>query len=157
MKLLFKQRMFSWFDSYDIYNEQGDTAFTVKGQLAWGHKLVIYDPLKREVGTVREKVLTLLPQFELFQGGRRIGVVQKELTFLRPRYWLDYQGWQVQGDLMGWDYGISDRKGQTIATISKELFRLTDTYVLTIQNPEHALLVLMIVLAIDAANCSQSK
>ena len=24
MKLLFKQRMFSWFDSYDIYDEDGN-------------------------------------------------------------------------------------------------------------------------------------
>lgn len=31
MKLLFKQRMFSWFDSYDIYDEQGIPVFTVKG------------------------------------------------------------------------------------------------------------------------------
>ena len=29
MKLLFKQRAFSWFDSYDIYNEHGETVFTV--------------------------------------------------------------------------------------------------------------------------------
>ena len=26
MKLLFKQRFFSWFDSYDIYDEAGNTA-----------------------------------------------------------------------------------------------------------------------------------
>ena len=31
MKLLFKQRMFSWFDSYDIYNEAGDAVYEVKG------------------------------------------------------------------------------------------------------------------------------
>ena len=37
MKLLFKQRFFSWFDSYDIYDENGDTVYTVEGQLAWGH------------------------------------------------------------------------------------------------------------------------
>ena len=30
MKLLFKQRLFSWFDSYDIYDEAGNTAFVVK-------------------------------------------------------------------------------------------------------------------------------
>ncbi len=30
MKLLFKQRFFSWFDSYDIYNESGETVYTVK-------------------------------------------------------------------------------------------------------------------------------
>ena len=27
MKLLFKQRLFSWFDSYDIYDEAGETVF----------------------------------------------------------------------------------------------------------------------------------
>ena len=34
MKLLFKQRFFSWFDSYDIYNQAGDVVYTVKGQLS---------------------------------------------------------------------------------------------------------------------------
>ncbi len=43
MKLLFKQRLFSWFDSYDIYDEAGETVFTVKGRLSWGHCLEIYD------------------------------------------------------------------------------------------------------------------
>ena len=30
-------------DSYDIYDEAGNTVYVVKGQLSWGHKLVIYD------------------------------------------------------------------------------------------------------------------
>lgn len=30
MKLIFKQRLFSWLDSYDIYDEQGNVVFTVK-------------------------------------------------------------------------------------------------------------------------------
>ena len=41
MKLLFKQRLFSWFDSYDIYDEAGNTVYVVKGQFSWGHKLAI--------------------------------------------------------------------------------------------------------------------
>ena len=44
MKLLFKQRMFSWFDSYDIYNEAGDAVYEVKGVLSWGHCLKIFGP-----------------------------------------------------------------------------------------------------------------
>lgn len=36
MKLLFKQRIFSWLDSYDIYDEKGETVYTVKGQLSFG-------------------------------------------------------------------------------------------------------------------------
>ena len=31
MKLLFKQRFFSWFDSYDIYDETGTAVYTVEG------------------------------------------------------------------------------------------------------------------------------
>lgn len=34
MKLLFKQRFFTWFDSYDIYNEQGEKAFAVEGKMS---------------------------------------------------------------------------------------------------------------------------
>ena len=30
MKLLFKQRLFSWFDSYDIYDEVSNTVYVVK-------------------------------------------------------------------------------------------------------------------------------
>lgn len=36
MKLLFKQRFFSWFDSYDIFDESGNVIFIAKGQLSWG-------------------------------------------------------------------------------------------------------------------------
>ena len=43
MKLYFKQRFFSWFDSYDIYDEQENVIFVVKGQLSWGHCLKIFD------------------------------------------------------------------------------------------------------------------
>lgn len=42
MRLLFKQRMFTWFDSYDIYDDAGHTIYTVEGKLSWGHRLVIY-------------------------------------------------------------------------------------------------------------------
>lgn len=37
MILRFKQRFFSWFDSYDIYDENGNTVYVVKGQFSWGH------------------------------------------------------------------------------------------------------------------------
>ena len=58
MRLLFRQRMFSWFDSYDIYDENGNTVYVVKGQLSWGHLLNIYDAYENKLGYVQERVLT---------------------------------------------------------------------------------------------------
>ena len=111
MKLLFKQRLFSWFDSYDIYDEAGNTVYVVKGQLSWGHKLVIYDAYGNEVGMVVQKVLTFLPKFEIYKNGSYIGCLSKEFSFLTPHYNIDYNGWQIDGTIMEWDYSILDQSG----------------------------------------------
>ena len=154
MKLLFKQRFFSWLDSYDIYNEAGETVYTVEGKLAWGHKLIIFDAAGREIGMVREEVLTLLPRFLICLDGQEVGEIRKEFTLFRPSFRLDFLGWQVYGSFLEWDYTITDGAGREVAVISKELLRMTDTYVLDVANPADAVYVLMIALAIDAAKCS---
>ena len=64
MRLLFRQRFFSWLDSYDIYNENEETVYTVKGQLSIGHCLTIYDANNNRIGSVQEKFLTFLPKFD---------------------------------------------------------------------------------------------
>ena len=155
MKLLFKQRFFSWFDSYDIYNEAGDTVYTVKGELAWGHLLRIYDARGNEVGTVKEKVFTWLPKFEMYLGDQYIGCISKEFTFFTPKFNIDCNGWQVEGDWFEWDYTILGSSGQSVASVSKELWNWTDTYVINVYNPQDALCALMLVLAIDAEKCSR--
>lgn len=156
MKLLFKQRFFSWFDSYDIYDEAGNTVYVVKGQLSWGHKLVIYDAAGREIGMVVQRVLTFLPRFELYKNGVCVGCLSKEFTFLKPQYNIDYNGWHVDGSIMEWDYSILDRGSNLVATVSKELFHMTDTYVIDVRDPDDALDALMFVLAIDAEKCSRN-
>ena len=156
MKLLFKQRFFSWFDSYDIYAETGQKVYTVKGQLSWGHCLKIFDARGSEVGMVKERILTLLPKFELYVGRNYIGCISKEFTFFRPKYNIACKGWHVAGDFFEWDYRILDRAGRRVATISKQLFHWTDTYVIDVCDPQDALPALMLVLAIDAEKCSRN-
>ena len=155
MKLLFKQRFFSWFDSYDIYNEAGQTVYTVKGQLSWGHCLKIYDAQGREIGSVKERILTFLPKFEMYLGDRYVGCISKEFTFFLPKYNIDCNGWHVDGDLFEWDYQILNSFGRPVANITKENWNWTDTYVIDVHTPQDALCALMLVLAIDAEKCSR--
>ena len=155
MKLLFKERFFSWFDSYDIYDEAGNTVYVVKGELAWGHLLRIYDARGNELGCVKQKILTWLPKFELYVADRCVGSICKEFTFFRPKYNIDCRGWSVEGDWLEWDYDIRNSAGQTVATVSKELWNWTDTYTIDVHNPNDALYALMLVLAIDAEKCSR--
>ena len=153
--MLFKQRIFSWFDSYDIYDEAGCTLYTVKGQLSWGHCLKIFDSNGFEVGTVKEKIFTFLPKFEIYAGGSYIGCISKEFTFFKPRYNIDYNDWHIDGDFLEWDYTVYGGGG-VVAKVSKEIFHLSDTYVIDVYNSTDALSALMLVLAIDAEKCSRS-
>ncbi len=156
MKLLFKQRFFSWFDSYDIYNEAGETVYVVKGQLSWGHCLKIFDTNGNEIGMIKERILTFLPKFEMYMGKKYIGCIRKKFSFFKPKYNIDCNGWHIKGNFFEWDYSIIGTNGQQIATVSKEIFNLTDTYAINVYNPQDAIYTLMLVLAIDAEKCSRN-
>ena len=154
---MLKQKAFSWFDCYDIYDESGKAIYQVKGCLSWGHKLYICNPKGEQIGLVKEVMLTFLPKFEIYQYGRYLGCVKRELTFLMSRYSIDYNGWQVTGDVPGWKYEVKDAHGYGVAKISKVLFRWTDTYCIEVYNSMHALDVLMLVLSLDAEKCTRGE
>lgn len=155
MKLLIKQRVFSWTDSYDVYDETGIPKYYVKAEFfSFGHQIRIYDKRTgEELGSVHQKLFTLLPTFELVMGGRAVGVIRKRFTLFRQSYEVDYRGWEVDGDFMGWDYRVMQGNLE-IMSISKELFNWGDTYGLYYQNPANEFPGLLLAIAIDAANCS---
>lgn len=157
MQLYIRQRIFSWTDSYDVYDETGDAKYEVKAELfALGHQIHVYDKhTGREVGSIHQKLLTLLPQFEIVIDGRVCGTIRKEFTLFKPRYQIDYRGWNVEGDFLGWDYQVM-AGNKEVMSISKELFKWSDTYVLRYDNPANEMPGLLLVIAIDAVNCSHN-
>ncbi len=157
MKLLFKQRLFSWFDSYDIYDEHGNTVYTVKGKPSWGHTLHIHDNRGNHIATIKQQLLTFLPKFDMYIGDELIGTIKKEMSFFKPSFSIDCNGWSVSGSFFEWDYEIIDSNGINVAVISKELLNFSDTYVIDVGYDEDALCALMVTLAIDAEKCSRDS
>lgn len=153
MKLLIKQRVFSWSDTYDIYDEEGEVKYFVKAEfLSIGHRLHVFDRNGKELGIIREKVLSFLPVFEIEIDGITKGQIKQQFTLLRSKYDVDYNGWYVEGDFLGWNYEVYSGS-EMVVNITKELLHWGDTYVLSFENPENELEGLFLVLAIDAANC----
>ena len=103
MRLLIKQRVFSWTDSYDVYDEEGKPKYFVKAEfLSLGHQLHVYDCNRQEIGVIHQKLLTFLPAFEIEVGGIVKGEIQKQFTLFCTKYEIDYNGWRVEGDFLGW-------------------------------------------------------
>lgn len=157
MQLMIKQRVFSWSDTYDVYDERGEVRYYVKAEVfSFGHQIHVFD--KRtgaEVGSIHEKLFTFMPKFEIVIGGRTVGTISREFSWFRPRYHVDFRGWDVEGDLMGWDYSVM-QGGKEVMTVSRELFRWGDTYMLRYGSKEDEIPGLLLVIAIDAVNCSDN-
>lgn len=156
-KLLIKQRVFSWTDTYDIYDQNGEPKYFVKADFfTLGHRLHIYDHTTgSEIGMIQERILTWLGKAEITVGGRILGTITRKWSFLRPKYTIEYNGWQVEGDFLEWNYTIVDAGGRRIAEIDKELFHWGDTYALTVYNDFDEQNVLIMALTIDMLNCGQ--
>ena len=101
MQLLIKQRAFTFTDNYYVYDEKGQIRYEVESEfLTLGHQIHVYDRrLGSEVGSIHQKLLTFLPEFEIVIQGRPQGIVRKEFSFFVPKYTVDYRGWTVEGEL----------------------------------------------------------
>lgn len=157
MRLLIKQRVFSWSDTYDVYDEDGNTKYFVKAEfLSLGHRLHVYNQMNQEIGLIKERLLTFLPVFDIEVNGTKQGMIEKKFSLFKPKYEVDFNGWRVEGDFLGWDYDVYSGCSRVIH-ITKEWLHWGDTYVIEIPDPSDELMGLLLVIAIDAANCTQSN
>ena len=157
MELYIKQRVFSWADTYDIYDETGEARYFVEAEVfSLGHRIHVYDKRTgREVGSIHERLFTLFNTFEIEINGQPMGTVRQEFSLFSPRYTVDYHGWDVEGDFFEWDYQVLQGE-RVVMNIEKKWLSWGDTYTLRYDDPAHELSGLLLVLAIDAANCGRS-
>ena len=105
MRLMIKQRVFAWTDTYDIYDEWGNKKYFVKSEaFRLTHQVHVYDIAGNEIGLISQRLFTFLPTFDISVGGRPCGSIRKEFTFFKPSYSIEYGGWQCDGDFLSWNY-----------------------------------------------------
>jgi len=156
MQLLIKQRVFTFRDTFDVYDEQGNPIWFIQSKLfSFAKEIFVYDGENHQAAAIRQKLWHLMPRYEMWMGDQYCGCIQKRFA-LFPRYELDYGSWRVEGDFLGWNYDVLSDQG-VVASIRKELLHWGDTYVIDIPDPGNELPCLLIVLAIDAANAQASQ
>lgn len=158
MILRFKQKMFSWLGSYSVFDEEGNTVYTVKGELSWARRFRIYDAGGNDVGLVKKHIWSLYPSCDLICADHTVATIRKEITFVHPHFTFSGElDWDMQGNWTEWDYTITDSSGVVRATLCKEFWNWTDTYRMEIPDERDALYVLMTVIAIDAEKGGRSS
>lgn len=155
MKLIFKQRLLSVLDSYDIYDEFGNTEYIVKGEIGLSHRFRIYNNRNIELAYIKQSLFKIFPEFKMYINGNYVGCVKKRFSILKPIFTVKCKGLYIEGDIFELNYKIKDNCNHVIASINKKLLSFSDKYVLNIKNREDVLHALVIVLSIDALKCNK--
>lgn len=156
MKLYIKEKVFSWGDKFTVMDPYGEGKFSVEGEIfSWGKKLHVYDSMGREVAFIKQELWSFLPKYDVYCHGEMAAQIQKEFSFLFPRYTIKGLGWEIEGDFLAHEYEIT-KHGRTIVNIRKEWMTWGDSYELEIVDPADEILALAVVIAIDCVTESNS-
>jgi uncharacterized protein YxjI len=157
MKLMIKQKVFSWGDKFTVYDEAGAEKYIVEGEVfSLGKKLHVYDLSHEERIFVQQKLLAFLPRFFVTIDGKEVAEIKAKFSPFKPKYQIEGLNWQVEGNFTGHNYAVYAENGPVVE-IKKEWMTWGDTYVLNIADPQHELAALAIVLAIDAVQAQQQQ
>ena len=157
MNLYMKQRVFSWKDRFEIYDEFGSVRYYVEGEVfSFGKKLHVMDAWGNEVAFVHEKLFSFFPRYYIDRGGMPVAEVTREFSLFRPRYSISGLDWQIFGDF--WDHEYEIHNGiLPIVRVSKEWFSWGDAYHIAIDESVDEACALAVVLCIDACLDRQNQ
>ena len=135
---LIQQRLLNlWRSSFYIQDEAGQNCFEVKSDVNILFRLTIYDLNGRPLAKIKKRYFRIFPRYDIYSpdGNLLLKVKAKFALFTRKAKIIskhsDYQGLRVKGNILAWEFDIE--KGEKIlARISKKLFKLTDTYSVSI-------------------------
>ena len=152
---LIRERFFHLGEDFDITDEHGQPVLHVDGKVLSLHdRLVLRDRAGVDVAEVRRKIVALRPTYEISAGGEHAATVRKNLfTPFRDKFTIDIPGpddLELTGNLFDHEYTVR-RGSDTVATVSKRLLTLRETYAVDVAAGEDDLLVLAAVLALDLA------
>lgn len=149
MRLFFEDRVMTWLDSFDIFDELGRKLFRVSGTREGTRKLKVYDAFahNKQVASLKANEEED-PAVDIKHGTRFVSTVRRAFRRMKGFFDLGFLNWYAAGDFDKGSFRIFDANDRVIASVSEEFvhreeMRCIDTL------PEFALHALAFTLAID--------
>ena len=150
MKFYIKQRVFSWNDKFNIYDENGDECYYAEGEVfTFGKKLHLCSLGGEELAYIEQQMFTFMPKYTIYRDGNEIAEVVREFAIFNSAYAVNGLGWHVEGNFFSHEYTIKN-EGKLVASVSKEWFTFGDAYEINIADDADPIPALAAVLVIDA-------
>ena len=137
------------YDNGQLYNEDGEIVYTYQNNGAIFPDIDLFkgDEL---IGQVRWRA-SLLHSYDLSYRGEAIGTLDQEFSLTANRLYIDSLGWEVEGNFLAYRFDIYNEE-KLLATLDKELFRMSHHYYIDILDEDYEELLILIIIAINQFN-----
>lgn len=148
MKLFFDDKLVSWSDSFDIFDEIGRKLFRVEAKQG-AHRLTVYatSARRKNVATIRESSSNN-HAVTVRHGSRFVAAVRRAASRMKQFFDLGFLGWFAQGDFADGSFSILDANARIVANVNHSFFLARDMRCID-SRPEFYLHSLTFTLAID--------
>lgn len=157
-RLYVKQRMFTFGgEKFDVTDGDERPVYHVEGSFMRIPKsFTITDMNGVEVARIEKKTFSWLPHFSVIVGGTEVAGIDKEFSFLKPKYRIDAQGLRIEGDWADLNFAVT-RDSETVAEISQRWLSWGDTYEVVVYDDALETLVVSVVIAIDKVKADEES
>ena len=155
MKLFLDKRPFSWDGEYDIFYEDGATAYHVKGEpLKRKNVITLYNRNEMVLGRIERKIGFFGGStFTIFLDENEVGTIQKDFTFSVTRWILHLSRWRIFGVINSWEYDILDESTIVMhAGTDGTQYSDCGRYMLDIYYDNNEINALLVAIGMEAAN-----
>lgn len=157
MKLYIKQKIFSFKDRYDIYDENQNIAYYVEGKMfAFLDKISMYGANHQLEYFIQRKFSWFLSEYEIYNNNKLCARIKQRMSLFKGK--LDVESYlgdiTIEGDFLAHDYTIY-LNGNYFGSIYKKWISWGDSYELDIPNSDNAGFFCALVVAID--NCMHNS
>jgi uncharacterized protein YxjI len=148
-----QEKLLSIGDDYWIDDESGNHVFRVNGMaMRIRQTFILEDVAGSEVAKIQERKLSVRDRMAIERDGSNVATVKKALVGIRDRFSIDLEDGgdlKAKGNFVDHEYEI-EREAKVIARVSKEWFRVRETYGVETAEGEDDALLLAITVCIDA-------
>lgn len=155
-EFIIKQKMLSMSGQFNVKDAQGNDVYGVEGSfLKIPKTYTIRDAEAKEVARITKKAFSFLPTFYLEVQEQETVTIQKEFSYLKPRYTIDSPGIEVLGTWWEMNFNVL-KDGEVAGTVVKKWFQWGDSYQVQVYNEDLEKLIIALVVAIDCVKSDQA-
>jgi len=116
-----------------VRDDAGNPVFEVRGKFFHiGDDLLMFDrSTGQEVVRIKQRILSLLPRYDIYRNGQHWAGVHEQLRLFGERFKVTGENgmvFHVDGDIWRWNFRVTDNYGNGLAHISRQFSILRDSY-----------------------------